>query len=139
MINVFEIKQEQHKQNIQKINQLMEKKNASIRTLQQYAASYADKLDDLLSTTVPIIRNNQLFYRQLQQVIHDEKKELDKLQGIKADLIRKYLDLDAKARGLDAMHEDVLHLQRIARDNAEESERFDQLITRTGMEKKWEN
>ena len=139
IIKLFELKKEHFKHNIHKINQLMKKKNTSIQTLKEYAASYTEKMDDCSSTTIPIIRNNLLFYKHLQDVIQSEKKELDKLEKIKQDLVGKYNEFDKKISGLNTVCDSILLSERIAADKAEDSANYDLAITRMGIEKKWAN
>ena len=139
IIKIFELKKGHFKNNIYKANQLIEKKIASIQTLTQYAASYADKLDDASLTTIQIIKNNRLFYQQLQQVIQTEKKEIEKLEAIKRDLVSKYLGFDKKISGLNTVYDGIVETLQIARSHAEDAENFDQAITRRGIDKKWEN
>ena len=134
IIKLFELKRDYFKNNIYKINQLIDKKNASIQTLQHYAISYADKMDDFILSTIPIIRNNQLFYAHLQEVIRSEKKELDKLNKIKLDLIKNYNDFDKKISGLTTLCDGIVQSERAAADKAEDAANFDLTITRMGIE-----
>ncbi len=139
IIKLFKLKKEHFKQNIYKVNQLLDKKQSSIRTLQQYAASYTEQFDSFILNTIPIIRNNQLFYKHLQDVIQSEKIELDKMEKIKLDLINKYHDYDKKVNGLNTVCDSILQSERASAEKSEDSANFDLAITRMGIEKKWEN
>ena len=139
IIKLFKLKKEHFKQNIYKVNQLLDKKNTSIRTLQQYAASYTEQFDSFILNTVPIIRNNRLFYKHLQEVIQSEKLELEKMEKIRLDLISKYHDYDKKVSGLNTVCDSILQSERVCAEKVEDSANFDLAITRMEIEKKWEN
>lgn len=139
LIKIFELKKEPIKNNILKINQLLDRRNSSLQKLQQYAASYVAELDNFSATTVQIIKNNRLFYEQLQQTILTEKKEIAKLETIKPDLLRKYLEIDGKINGLNTWRDGIVQEQKNAIEKSEDNDNFEQIITRMGIEKKWEN
>ena len=102
----FDQERKKYLYEITKVNNLIAKREATIRKISAYQNEYTNKDNLVLSRTIPTLsRNIDLFTGKIADIIEIEKIEIQKLERMKVSMVTKIGNIDHKIKLMNHFEE----------------------------------